>query len=370
MYESLKKDEALPLPDQISNIIRQKIEVGEYHPGKKLGTIRQFAKDFAVSPVTIIKALDILEEETLIERVPVKGVFVSEKLKPQKKQLAGCFVFPEKYMFPQPAANENWGLNYELYRGLLEAAQQRKINMQFVYFEDVPPAEVFEKQKIALRKFDFAIFPGAMQLSELCNASALERPTYCFASGNNTAEMSEEVIRIDYDRENVTKYLIDYLLKSSCVSAGAISCVNYQTSRAADFLDAARNNNIKVSGSSWLQLEKDDENAMQKIKEYLLSRKHEFIFVDYTEVVPMIYEAAYQGGLTVGKDFILTGVASGLTFAGLFPRLSYFRIPRYEMGINIMDMAEKLVRNGKKTGNFPTLKLEFVKGHCYKINQS
>ena len=58
----LCKDEAVPLPHQISSIIRSWIKSGKYLPGKRLGTIRQFASDFSVSPVTVIKALDILEE--------------------------------------------------------------------------------------------------------------------------------------------------------------------------------------------------------------------------------------------------------------------------------------------------------------------
>lgn len=368
MYGLLCKDESVPLPNQISNIIRDKIERGEYQPGKRLGTIRQFAKDFDVSPVTIIKALDILEEETLIERVPVKGVFVSDTLKPQKKQLTGCFAFPEKCMFPKPEANENWGLNYELYRGLFEAAQQSKINMQFIYFEDEPSAEVLEKQKIALRKFDFVIFPGPSQLSELCHASALERPTYCFMMGQNKRNADSPVIAIDYDRDNATEYLMDYLQQSSCVSAGAISSFKHLTVRAENFLKAAAEKGFAVDENSWLIL--DGENTVEKIKDYLLQKKYEFIFVDYTESMPLVYEAAYQAGLTVGKDFILTGIASGLTFAGLFPRLSYFRIPRYEMGLQIMKSAERIIRNGKKNEKMPTLKLEFVKGHCYKINHS
>lgn len=363
MYGLLKKDEALPLPDQISNIIRSKIEDGEYHPGKKLGTIRQFAKDFDVSPVTVIKALDILEEETLIERVPVKGIFVSKMIKLRRKPLNGCYVFPEKVMFPAPNGNENWGLNYELYRGLFDAAQQHKINMQFVYFEDNPSAEVLEKQKVALQKFDFVIFPGSSQLTELRNACALERPTYCFCEGIRKQNGDSATIRIDYDRENVVNYLLDYLQRSSCKSAGAISPSECNTPRAIDFLDGARNSGIKVAGSAWLKLDKEEENTVEKIKEYLASCRPEFIFVDFTEVMPLVYEAAYQLDLTVGKDFILTGVASGMTFSGLFPRISYFRIPRYEMGVKIIESAEKLVRSGKKSDKMSQFKLEFVKGH-------
>ena len=182
MIEELQRDEAMSLPDQISRIIRSRIESGEYRPGKRLGTIRQFAKDFEVSPVTVIKALDILEEETLIERIPVKGVFVTDRLKQEKKQLNACFAFPEKEMAPLENAKENWGLNYELYRGLFDGSRQYKINLQFIYFEDNPSRALLEKQKAALRKFDFVIIPGDTQLIDLRDASAAERLTFYLAS--------------------------------------------------------------------------------------------------------------------------------------------------------------------------------------------
>ena len=369
MYYAIKKDEPLSLPDKISRIIRQRIKTGEYKPGKRLGSIRQFAKDFEVSPVTVIRALDILEEETLIERIPAKGVFVSSSLKPQKKQLTGCYVFPEKNMLPKPAQNENWGLNYELYRGLFEGAGRHEINMQFVYFEDNPSPDVLERQKAALQKFDFAIFPGTSQLKELCYYSSLERPTYCFS--NDVVQMPEDhrTIKVDYDRQNAVKYLYDYLEKSSCRSAGVISKFSRKTHRALDFMETARCNGIEVADNAWLRIDLQKDDAVALLKDYLANCRCEFIFADYTELVPMIYEAAYQMGLTVGKDFIITSIASGVTFAGLFPRLSYFRIPRYEMGEKIMENVEGILRNGNKAAESIELPLEFIKGHVYEKKQ-
>ena len=361
---SVHKDEAQPLPKQISSIIRMKIERGEYRPGKKLKTIRQYADEFSVSPVTVIRALDILEEETLIERVPVKGVFVSQQASSAKKPLTACFAFPEKGLVPFPGNRENWSLNFELFHGLLTGARQNGIELQFAYFEDTPQPRLLEKQKTALQKFDFVIFPGPGQLVDLRNASAAERLTFCLASRKQYTDLSPEVIKIDYDRENTTDYLIGYLLKTSCRSAGAITNTAHQISRAAGFLDAAREKGIRVFDSALLRLEKNDVNAMAKIKDYLLSRRHEFIFVDYTEMMPLIYEAAYQEGLTVGKDFIPTGIASEMIFSGLFPRPSYFRIPRYEMGAGIMDAAKKFLRGDKRNGKVPEFRLEFIEGHC------
>ena len=50
----------------------------------------------------------------------------------------------------------------------------------------------------------------------------------------------------------------------------------------------------------------------------------------------------------------------GMTFNGLFPKFSYFRIPRYEMGLQLMQYADGIIRSGRKTGIIPELKVEFI----------
>ena len=360
MIEELQRDEAMPLPDQISRIIRSRIESGEYRPGKRLGTIRQFAKDFEVSPVTIIKALDILEEETLIERIPVKGVFVTDRLKPEKKQLNACFAFPEKEMAPKEHSNENWGLNYELYRGLFAGSREFKINLQFIYFEDAPRRSLLEKQKAALRKFDLAIFPGSNQLIDLREASAQERLT-CYLTSNSYAHADSEsqAVLLDYDRQDAQRQLSSYFIGTGCSSAAALVCDNQPSDRGSDFLKRVIEAGIDPKRTAIWEIRRDDPDQLGSVRK-LLRRKPEFIFVDYTEYMPLIFEAAFDLGLTPGKDFIVTGIASGFIFNGLFPKFSYFRIPRYEMGLQLMQFADGIIRSGGKTGTIPKLKVEFI----------
>ena len=331
MFEELQKDEAMPLPDQISSIIRARIETGEYRPGKRLGTIRQFARDFSVSPVTVIKALDILEEETLIERVPVKGVFVTDRLKPEKKQLNACFAFPEKEMAPEVIGNENWGLHYELYRGLFAGARKYRINLQFSYFEDEPSPDILERQKAALRKFDLVIFPGTSQLVELQEASGQERLTCYFTEAMNTS-LSSAAVRVDYDRPDARNKLFSYFMDTGCRSAAALVSDRPHSDRGPDFLRRIIDSGIDREQTELWTVRRDDPDPAGTIRTFLTHWKPEFIFVHYTEIMPLLFEAAFDLGLTPGKDFIVTGIASGMTFNGLFPKFSYFRIPRYEMG--------------------------------------
>ena len=85
--------------------------------------------------------------------------------------------------------------------------------------------------------------------------------------------------------------------------------------------------------------------------------------VDYPEFVISIYEAALASGLVPGKDFLPTSMASGQIFSGLLPQLSYFRIPRYEMGLQIMEMADKILRKREKPEDFSVFpKVELTTG--------
>ena len=359
MIEELKRDEAMPLPDQISSIIRSRIESGEYQPGKRLGTIRQFAKDFDVSTVTVVKALDILEEETLIERVPVKGVFVTDRLKPEKKQLNACFAFPEKEMAPEVVGNENWGLNYELLRGLFAGAQKYKINIQFTYFADEPSPDLLERQKAALRKFDLVIFPNCNQLAELREASGPERLT-CYLNNTIDPSFSSAAVKVDYDRPDARKRLFSYFMETGCRSAAALVSDKSSIDRGTDFLSRITDAGIKPERTAIWEIRRDDPDQLGKIRTFLLRRKPDFIFVDFTDVMHLVFEAAFDLGLTPGKDFIITGIASGMTFNGLFPKFSYFRIPRYEMGLQLMQSANEIIRSGRTTGTVPKLKVEFI----------
>ena len=357
----LRKDEAQPLPHQISDILRKKIECGEYQPGKKLKTIRQYANEFSVSPVTVIKALDILEEETLIERIPIKGVFVSGKLPYRDKVLKACFAFPEKELTFQPYTCENWCLNFELLQGLFCGSKQHNVELQFTYFEDNPSAELLEKQKTALREFDFAVFTGR-QLKQLQEASAKERLTFDITAypEDNTCG----VIQVDYDREKMHVSLCHYLIESGCGSAVAVISGERRSkkNKAIHFLEDAKKAGIRLPGNGIWELDLKDPELQPKLRELLLRREAEFIFVETTDIVPEIYEAAFDAGLMPGRDFIITGIASGLTFTRLFPRLSYFRIPRFDMGMQIMEYAAESIRCGKAEKTLEQLEVEFVRG--------
>ena len=263
-------------------------------------------------------------------------------------------------MAPEIVGNENWGLNYELLRGLFAGARKYKINIQFTYFADEPAPALLERQKEALRNFDLVIFPNDNQLIELREASAQERLTCFFGNAMNSPASSSAATIVDYDRPDAMRKLLVYFKETGCRSAAALVSNNPSSDRGPDFLRRLTDAGIDPKHSLLWTVRRDDPDPLGTIRAYLKHWKPEFIFVHYTEVMNLLFEAAFDLGMTPGKDFIVTGIASGMTFNGLFPKFSYFRIPRYEMGLQLMQSADEIIRSGRKTGTIPELKVEFI----------
>ena len=88
--------------------------------------------------------------------------------------------------------------------------------------------------------------------------------------------------------------------------------------------------------------------------------KPDFVFCDHTDMIGHLYEAALSLDLRIGQDIVFCGIGSGLAFQGMFPRMSYFRIPRYEMGRQIMIHAAGSIRENRMTVQLPPFRVEFI----------
>lgn len=71
--------ETVPKYVRIGQYVREGLANGLWKPGDRLPSCREFVDRFAVTPMTVWKALDELTREGLIRRVQGKGTFVSER---------------------------------------------------------------------------------------------------------------------------------------------------------------------------------------------------------------------------------------------------------------------------------------------------
>jgi len=84
------KDRSIPLYYQLENILREKINSGEYRPGDSLPTEDQLVHAYGVSRITVRQALSALENDELILRKRGRGSFVTgRQVKIESMKLTG-----------------------------------------------------------------------------------------------------------------------------------------------------------------------------------------------------------------------------------------------------------------------------------------
>lgn len=71
-----KLDYRMPIYLQLREIVRSKIEEGEYLPGTAIPSENKLAKTFGINRLTVRNAVDALVNEGILQRVQGKGVFV------------------------------------------------------------------------------------------------------------------------------------------------------------------------------------------------------------------------------------------------------------------------------------------------------
>lgn len=69
----------VPIYLQLREVIRSKIEDGEYMPGTAIPSENSFAETYGINRLTVRNAVDALVSEGLLKRVQGKGVFVLAK---------------------------------------------------------------------------------------------------------------------------------------------------------------------------------------------------------------------------------------------------------------------------------------------------
>ncbi len=142
-------DPKSPIPRyyQLYTSLRGRIREGEFQTGEALPSERQLVEDYGVSRITVVKALDILDQEGLIERQQGKGNFVTNRLidmdEPERLKIAVFFPY-----VIQPS---------HLFDGILKGIGGREIQLQIVGFYN-PVQEPWYVQDAIDRGFDGFIF--------------------------------------------------------------------------------------------------------------------------------------------------------------------------------------------------------------------
>jgi GntR family transcriptional regulator len=78
-----RPDAPMPLYFRILSVLESRIHSGHYPPGSLLGTEKELALEFAVSRITIHRAMEMLSRKGLVDQQRARGTFVSPEVQPR-----------------------------------------------------------------------------------------------------------------------------------------------------------------------------------------------------------------------------------------------------------------------------------------------
>ena len=365
MPEKLDKSSRIPLPQQLKAILRKRIETGHYKPGERIDAVRKRAEEFNVSSLTVQKACKLLEKENCIISMPQSGLFVPENFfERPARTMKIAFVFPEVEISPRVLDMENWGMTNELNRGLLAGAQEHNVKLDFMHIAwNGGFRERFQYVSSIRENYDCAIFFGNQLMDVQLELSAHSFPVYTVC--NYPSDVSSKLISVYYDQDRAMELIVEAALNSGSEKFAVFSSTQdfYPANPNVRVMDKETNQEICSSRSSFfLKLCKKygversridyqifDENNRNKIPALLRELRGAFIFCNNAYLVRDIYVAAYENGMIPGKDFQIMAIASGVTFMGLIPSLSYVRVPMYELGLQLLRTAYSKFIDPEKT---------------------
>lgn len=325
------------LAESIRQKIVERIVSGQYVAGRKIPSVRALMGEFSVSSQTVQRSLRLLQEARAVTAIHGSGVFVNASMAPETLRLA--MIFPEESISREHLDLECWGLNSELYRGLLAGGVEYNCRLDFRHVSEEADARVWRNLAAELQGYNGAIFVG-QQLSGLQQLLSHCLPVFQIT---NPLVMMEGVIPVDYDRDLALRSLLHKAVAEGCRTA---SCITFQdkTSQEQDrcFLYRAERMLQLCSDCGLRTLHPDSliitPETFSRLPDRILDERADFLFCNHAYLVRDIFDLCRKNQ----KSVLLGAIGSGFTFQGLYPGMIYMRVPMFETGQGIVRCVHRL----------------------------
>ena len=270
-------DPKSPIPRyyQLYTSLRSRIREGEFQTGEALPSERQLVEDYGISRITVVKALDILDQEGLIERQQGKGNFVTNRLidMDEPERLKIVVFFPHVL---QPS---------HLFDGILKGIGGQEIQLQIVGFYN-PVQESWYVQDAIDRGFDgFIFYPARGFLNEGMYRDLIEKKMPFVMVDRHLPQLqSDYVIFDDYCAGyELTEFLIQQGYRKIAVLVSHEVSVTSVQERLRGYRQALEDNGLEYdeefvwldiykgldeSPASVFKLESAYQNLHKRIKQY------------------------------------------------------------------------------------------------------
>ena len=361
MLNVVDKDNRTALPVQISEKLIADIRSGAMKPSRRMPGIRVLSKKFGTSNNTVIEALNLMEKQNYIERIPSKGTFVADDVRHELSLSRLVFPFPESSISPGAGDLENWGAVSEFYRGMLTEASKLNTEILFNHFEETKSEIQLSRQLRRMNDFDGGIFVGN-QLHDLRDGFIAKNKPCALLTSSTVREFPPNVANICGDPEEAFKDIASLLAERGYKRLRILNQAIYNENPSneenkkhkIDCILHAMNAKGIIADTSMIHEMEDNDDAtvdatFAKFIRGLKNRKEAFFSLNaYT--VPAVYRYAARKNLKIGEDFGIFGYASGITFNNLGPELTFSKINHFEMGKTACKIIVDAVHGGEWRG--------------------
>lgn len=310
-------------------VVRQ-MRTGKLKPGSRLPGERALADLLKISRGTARIALQELEHEGFIERIPSRGAFI--KTKGETRQVRLALIFPEAGISTEYLYYSNWVIASEVQRGLLEESMLNNSVMSFQYFPVDDAEREPEKYADKLEKeYDGVFFPSSQHWKLM---EELKRRNYPFIS---IAE-DKSIPYITYNRHDICVESINYLLSRN---ARNIIVLRREDSANIDpkleaIKEVCKNNHIKFSKENILgvPVDKTGDLVVEMLKKVFntSAKLPDVFFCTYPEIAFYVFRFADEMNYNIPDDFMLMGYGNNIRLSPMVSRLTHIELPYYEMG--------------------------------------
>ncbi|MBN1875466.1 MAG: GntR family transcriptional regulator [Anaerolineae bacterium] len=193
-------DDPRPRYYQVYASLKARIEAGEFPAGTTIPSERQLTEDYGVSRITIVKALDLLEDEGLIDRQHGKGNFVVE----DESCVEDCTI-----AFCVPTPSESY--IFTILLGATRVAMHHHVRLQIVEIGD-GEEEVETVRALIERGFDgVLLFSRSIHLNTAFYRELQQRHYPFVLLDRYCPEIPSDYV--GFDDEQVTYQLTEILIK-------------------------------------------------------------------------------------------------------------------------------------------------------------
>lgn len=353
---------------QVQTWLKKQIRAGKLKPGSKLPGERSLAGILSISRGTARVALQELEKNGFIERIPSRGAFI--KKAGEQRQLKLAFVFPEAEISREYLTYSNWVSAWERQQGLLSVCAKNNAYLSLLhcdYRECAGPAGDYYLEKFYNRltcEFDGAFFIS-WQLQELKQMLIARNFPFITLS---EMEMLPGEKGMAYNREEICKEAAEYLVSHGCRK---ITMLIQNEKKNVTW--GIKFNSIKpvfnaagvpFSRSDVLYISNTEEQVYQNLKKHYRDREtlpDAFFCTTQTHAMGLL-RLAGDMGWKVPDDFYIMGYGnnSEILHYPAVREISYVCIPYLETGIIGGNLLIQKILHNKDIPDMTIVQAELV----------